>query len=357
MPDETFFLDEATRQPAVLQALLDRRNELDELITGRPKRIVAFGCGDSYVSALAAQSAFRVRHEAYEPVPALEFLTYQHTKLTAQDLVIPISMSGNVDRTVAGMQRAQERGATALAITNATDGQLAQHAEKVFNLQISEPAPFLSSTVSYTSTIFTLLLLAGAGSDEERGLTKVIEAMPAVTESSREIAQRAAKTHYDSQTIYILASGPNMATATHGAMKFAELANALAVPQELEEFAHQQFWILRPNDLVIILNEEGGPEELARHFTETLTDYGIPTVVVTQNPSVGERSSHAFDLPAVGDGNLSPLLMCLPLQLLAYYWSYARGLNPNTRAHLKEDTRRFETSRRLTRKALIGTGL
>lgn len=364
----TYLLNEIRRQPDVLNSLYQRQEELLELLRPALARqgssaIYAFGCGDSRVAAVSAETAFRRWAQVYfEALPSLEFLAYQVDNIQAADIAIPISMSGNVDRTVAGMRAAQARGATAVAITDSSTGQLAQGADVVFNLGIDEPASFLSSTVTYTATLLSLLLIARGVSAERKpvsddGLLQTIQSARQVVESSEAIAEEITKSFHSAGTIYILGTGANLGTATHGAVKFAELADTLAIPQELEEFAHQQFWILRPEDLVIILAESGGPLELTRHFVETLSDYGTKVVVISQDETITRQATATIQLPPGENAYWSPLVMCIPLQFLAYYWSLAKGLNPNTRAHLREDERRFTTSRKLTRRKLIGTGL
>jgi fructoselysine-6-P-deglycase FrlB-like protein len=164
--ESTPLLNEIRRQPEVLDELYQRRGELIKLIkpylaSQNAPFIYAFGCGDSRVSAETADAAFRSWSKLdYKALPALEFLAYQLSNLRQGDVVIPISMSGNVDRTVAGMRAAQARGARALALTNSSSGQLAQGADAVFFLNLNEPASFLSSTVSYSATLLSLFLIS-----------------------------------------------------------------------------------------------------------------------------------------------------------------------------------------------------
>lgn len=365
---EPYFLNEIKRQPEVWNSMLSRRQELTEPFrqrqaSGPIHTGFAFGCGDSRLAALGAVPVFRkFAPFRYEALPALEFLTYRTSQVETQDLAIPISISGNVDRTVAGMKQAQARGATTIAISNSAEGQLAQGAQAWVNLGFSEPVGFLSSTIAYTSPLLAMLLIGAVSAWEadsafESGLRQTVENARTIISSAQALARDLVGRLFPATTVYLLATGANMATAEYGAVKFSELTHTPAVPHELEEFAHQQFWTLRATDVVIILAEPGGPLALAQHFANTLTEFGTRVVVITENPAVVGQATGAFVLPDSPNPLWSPLTFPIPIQYLVYYWSLASGLNPNTREHLRSDTHRFTTSRKLTRTKLVGSGL
>lgn len=361
MSQPSYLLNEILGQPNLLKNILARQEEIRGVfkeVLEDQTNVTVFGCGDSVLSAQSASLVFD-RHSSlnFKVYPALEYITYHYN---SKSIAIPISMSGNVDRTVEGLSLAKKFGSPTLAITNSMSGKLAQLADHVIDLGIKEPAPFLSSTSTFsaTSLIFTLLATANCQFDIipviEQLLEQASHEIKGIQQQLEEIVQSFEE---EPNRIYILATGPNLSVASHGAMKLAELADVVAVSQELEEFAHQQFWTLQKSDLVILNIDGSVSSELVEHYVSTLTQYDVKVIIISQQPFEFAGGIPTVMLPRLEHDEFSPLISCIPLQLFAYYWSLRRGYNPNTRVHLRDDQEKFTTSRMLTRKSLVGTGL
>lgn len=97
---------------------------------------------------------------------------------------------------------------------------------------------------------------------------------------------------------------------------------------------------------------------LAAYADETchaLAGLGVVTLAVDTVSAPVSRATHRVTLQAI-DPAIAPLATALPLQLLAAAMARRDGLDPDTRAHLKQDATRFAVSRQLTRRSLMGTG-
>ena len=134
-----------------------------------------------------------------------------------------------------------------------------------------------------------------------------------------------------------------------------ELTRVPAWSDDVEEFAHRQFWSADARDLVVYLAPTAGLARRAAESAEALAEMGFETAAVESASHPVPSAAHRLPLPSMPEW-LALLVLPLPLQLLGYHLARATGLDPNTRAHLKEDTRRFRLSRRLTRRPLVGTG-
>ncbi|MDH3662371.1 MAG: SIS domain-containing protein, partial [Alphaproteobacteria bacterium] len=152
-----------------------------------------------------------------------------------------------------------------------------------------------------------------------------------------------------------LAVGSGLATADYGAAKIVEVGSAPVWTDDLEEFAHRQFWTFSPDEFVVFLSSDELTAHYANAAAEALGEFGVETAAVSAAGAGVRNASSAIDLPTAPP-ILLPLLAAPPLQIYAYRHGFASGLDPNRRLHLKEDVKRFATSRKLTRRSLLDTG-
>ena len=371
-------LADVRRQPECLARLLGRAEELGAIgrravDPGPGGRVYAVGSGDGWFAARAVSQAarrgLRVRWRAMSP---LDFLAYRAPRLTTADRVVAISMSGNVDRTVEAWRAARARGVPGLVLTNGRGGRLAEGAPVTVSLDIPEVAPFLCGTSTYTGTVLALtLLLLGAsanvpvdaGAADEpwrpapRAVAEALEALPRLIQeadrATTEVAERGAGRGLTG--VRILAAGPHLATAEYGVAKLVELSRVPAWSDDIEEFAHRQFWSADPRDLIVYLAPNEALASRAADAALALSELGFETLAIESGGHAVPTATRRLELPVVPEW-LAALLLPVPLQLLAYRLARATGLDPDTRTHLRDDRSRFRVSRLLTRRALVDTG-
>jgi fructoselysine-6-P-deglycase FrlB-like protein len=347
------------RQPFVLHDLAGRAAELggtgaQHLTPGPGGRLFVCGCGDGFFAAQAARRYAESLRLNWLPIGALELLL-SATALQANDRVVAISMSGNVDRTVDAARAVEARGVPLLALINGKGGRLGEIAPASISLDLPEIAPFLCGTASYTATIAALMLMvtgaAGAGSppDLDYAAHAQGEAMSAADRVAVALRPSSAT------GIRLLSAGSDLGTAQYGAAKFVELTRIPSWHADLEEFAHSQYWAMPASDLVVVIAADPALAPYADEACEALGQLGVTTMAVDTFASPVAHAAYRATLPAM-DTTLAPLATAVPLQILAYALAEASGLDPNARTHLKADERRFRISRLLTRRSLIGTG-
>ncbi len=351
-------LSDIRRQPAVLTGLLGRAAELrafarDHLKTGRGGRLYALGCGDGWFAARAAALAAAPAECAYEARGALPFLVYDAPRIGPADRVLIISMSGQVDRTLEAAEAAHARSAPVALLTNGAGGRLGALGLPRFSLEVEGLAPFLCGTSSYTATLLALFIaLAREERTVEAALVALIENLDGLMDTAESRIEPFKRAFAGAR---FLSSGVNSASADYGAAKLVELTRLPAWSDDIEEFAHRQFWNADPEELVVYLAGNPAVAGFADHSAEALGEMGFTTLALEAAGCAVPAARHRIALPRI-DEALSPLAMAVPLQLLGYHLAVASGLDPNTRCHLKEDEIRFATSRKLTRRSLLGTG-
>jgi glucosamine--fructose-6-phosphate aminotransferase (isomerizing) len=149
---------------------------------------------------------------------------------------------------------------------------------------------------------------------------------------------------------YVLGGGPSRATAQYGTAKFLEICDTLAIGQESEEFAHEEFWVLEKSNPVFVVAPEGPGFSKTEEVAECIREFGNDLVVVTDSRDLVDLGKYAFELPSVEE-SFSPLLSAIPLQFVAYYYALEQGLDPNRRTNV--DPFPKEVSRMLTRGSSI----
>lgn len=351
-------LADIARQPESLAGLIARADSFaaagGRLRPGPGGRLFVSGCGDGLFAAEAAGLfAAEAAGLDWRPVGALD-LALSAVRLTPQDRVICISMSGNVDRTVEAATAVAGAGVPLLALVNGDGGRLGKLASAKVSLDLPDIAPFLCGTASYGATVAALMMIAAGAAGLDAGLPGIERVIPSIQSA---LSEPGPAIDWKQLTgVRFLAAGAETGTARYGAAKFVELTRIPAWSADLEEFAHSQYWAMPASDLVVVV---ATAPEVAGYATEScraLADLGVRTFAVDTENTPVETATYRSTRQYAPE-TLSPLVSCIPLQKLAYAAAKATGLDPDTRLHLKEDALRFAVSRRLTRRSLLGTGL
>lgn len=357
MTDRTPMLDDVGRQPGVLADLLARAGDFRAAgasLGGRDGRVFITSCGDGHFAAEAAGSFAGRLGLDWRACGPLDLLLAAED-LRADDRVIAVSMSGNVDRTVEAAGMADDRGLAILALVNGEGGKLGAIARTKISLDLPDVAPFLCGTASYTATLAALMLLAEGMAGEVGGdMSALVDAQQrALDTGTAVIAEIAAR---PCPGVRLLSAGCEKGTAAYGAAKFVELTRLPVWSGELEEFAHSQYWSMPVGTLVVLVSTHPVLADYARETARALAILDVPTLAIDTAASPVDAATWRITLPTVAPW-LAPLISALPLQRLAYAMAKAGGLEPDTRLHLKRDETRFSVSRMLTRRSLLGTGL
>ncbi len=356
MDMETPMLADMRRQPDTLAALLARAADF----TGHGQaargsgtgRIYAFGSGDGWFAARAAtdfaRSALGLRYKA---ASALEMLAYNAPMMGPGDLAIAISMSGTADRTNEAAEAVRAQGATVLALTNGSGGHLAKIATAKISLDLVDLAPFLTGTAKYTASLLGLMmLLQGASGRPSHALAELVGVVPDLVARAESFAATEAARFRDRPPtgIRILSAGCNLATADYGTAKFLKLLALPITADDIEEFAHRQFWFCPEDDLVIYLAANPAAARCASGSAAALGSMGMRTIAIDTPATPVGTAGARFTLPETGEA-LSPLLAAIPVQFLSYFIALALGGNPDISQDVG-DPARFHAAQLLSRR-------
>jgi sugar/nucleoside kinase (ribokinase family)/fructoselysine-6-P-deglycase FrlB-like protein len=335
---------EITTIPAVIRDRLELAGQaattVERLRESRIRRVVLVGRGDSGFVCQAAALALN-RHSGLQVrwEHALDFARYgvrYHASATA---VVVVSFSGKTGRTIEAAHQARAFGHLVIALTGVPDSPIAKVADCVLSAEIPTFG-FSPGTSTYTAMLVTLLTLAAelganvaagvdgsASPDTVRRYTTDLQRLPSLAEEtlrrSEGPAYAAAERLAEARMITFLGAGPNEASAKFGAAKLFEGAQQIALATNVEEWAHEQYFITRPSEPVVLVAPSGASSDRAAEILSELNYIeALPVFVGDQAPPLP-----ALHLPvAAGIGEeLSPVLASIPLSQIGLHLMRLNG--------------------------------
>jgi glucosamine 6-phosphate synthetase-like amidotransferase/phosphosugar isomerase protein len=304
-----------------------------------PPRIYLVGCGDSHYCGLATRLAFEhwsgIPTEALE---ALEFSRYAAAAAPAGSWVVCVSNSGRVARTVECAVVARNQGMVPIALTFDPGSRLAQCSAATLPFGY-EDVGFGPGTISYTASLVGLFVVAVRAAElagrldgaAAEGNVASIAAQAGTVEgaiaASEPVAQALGGEIAEGAQVHIIGAGPNYGTALFGMAKLIEAAALPAVGQELEEWAHEQYFCTTRGTTTVVLAPPGAATDRAREQLAAVRDVDGTAVVVcdADDGTTARAADHVLPVPAVEDEKLTPLSYCIPLELLAYHYATQKG--------------------------------
>lgn len=295
-----------------------------------PGEVVLTGCGDSYFAGLAVRLAFeRIAGVRCRAVEALELARYEVRYVPAEPppLLVAVSYSGEVGRTIEAAAAADLFGWQTIALTGVADGRLARTSRHRILMDV--PTRGLSpGTITYVAAVTILLVLAAelarasGRTTQAGGLDATLAVAPGLARETLEradgAARDAARTIAAAPVTTYLGVGPSRGAASFGAAKLIEGAQRYGVAQDLEEWAHEQFFISGPGTPIVVVAPSGPSRPRALELLAEMNAIGAPAFLVSDvaPPAAAQTAGY---LPTAGgmDEAASGLLTCLPLAQLA----------------------------------------
>ncbi|HEX9527895.1 MAG TPA: PfkB family carbohydrate kinase, partial [Streptosporangiaceae bacterium] len=291
------------------------------------------GCGDSAFAGQAAELAF-LRHSpiAAHPVHALDLARYQVRRLPPGSAVIAASFSGKAGRTIEAAVQAQRAGHHVVALTNAPASDLALASGETLQLDVPTLG-FSPGTSSYVAMMCTLLRLAaelaqlGGGGGLAGELSRLPGQVETTLRQTADVADLTARALLPAPWIAFLGAGPNEATARFGAAKLLEGPQLLGVATNLEEWAHEQYFVTSAGDPVVLVNPSGAGHDRGLEILSELRFVGArPVVISDRRPPAPEVAGELLlALAADVAEELSPVTACLPLALAGFHLARLAG--------------------------------
>ncbi|KMY68627.1 glutamine amidotransferase [Desulfocarbo indianensis] len=300
------------------------------------KRLVLLACGTSYHAALVGKFLVEGLARVPSEVDLGSEFRYRDPLVGPGDLVVAISQSGETADTLAAVKEATAKGAKALAICNVVGSSLTRECQGVLYTHAG-PEIGVASTKAFTTQLVALHLLAihlgrvrGVIS-EERGLSLVEEliSLPGLVQQALECepqVRQVAEQFMNASDFLYLGRGICYPIALEGALKLKEISYIHAEGYPAGEMKHGPIALIDEKlPVVVLANSNDVLEKVLSNMQEVRARAG-KVIAVTEEDNAAARSlaEQAILVPP-SPSLLAPVLLTVPLQLLAYHVAVLRG--------------------------------
>ena len=343
-----FMLKEIFEQPrAIMDTMRGRLSQetgaihLEEMNVSqerlaRIKKIFVVACGTSWHAGLAGKYMIEELASIPTEVDIASEFRYRNPLVGPDDLFIAITQSGETADTLAAMREAKKKGAVVVVVCNVVGSTASREADGVVYTHAG-PEIGVASTKAFTAQLTALylfgLFFAGlrktVGVDELKKKIADLVHIPSLVErclEDNEQIEQIAKLFFKANDFLYLGRGPNFPVALEGALKLKEISYIHAEGYPAGEMKHGPIALIDENMPVVVLAGKNGVyEKILANIEEVKARGGIVIAITTDGDTeIVKRVDHAISVPATNQ-LLMPILMCLPLQLLAYHIAVLRG--------------------------------
>ncbi len=329
-----FMLKEIHEQPQVAREVLhmlagsaDVQPVLDKMKEAR--NLYFIGCGTSYHACLAGAVYFaRLAGRAVIPVLAPQFIPQYLPTVGPQDVGLFVSQSGETKDILNALYAAEKQGMQCFGLANVIGSTLTKASVCSLPLccgyEISVPA-----TKTFTNQVVTFLYLAYrlAGRD-----TCELESIPELMERTIALTTPQVKALTPDvnawEDCYSLGYGSTYSIALEGALKLKEITYSHCEGMLSTEFKHGPLSAITDGFPVLFTVDPQDVPVIVSGINEVTCRGGRAIAIGQEDDSLRANASDMIVLPQASP-EISSLLSVLPLQLLSYYMSVARGYDPD----------------------------
>jgi glucosamine--fructose-6-phosphate aminotransferase (isomerizing) len=299
------------------------------------KRIKILGCGSAYYSGIGGAHLIESLTRVPADAEAASEFRYRNPVIEKDCLYIAVSQSGETADTLGAVHEVQRKGGRVLGIVNAVGSSIARTCDGGIYIHAG-PEVSVASTKTFTCTLIAFALLAlhlGRIRDLSPAAgRRLIEALQKLPDQMREILRgadqvRAVARKYATRTnAFFIGRASGYPVALEGAQKLKEIAYVHAEAYPASELKHGPLALICPETPSVVIVPRDDLYEKSLSSLEEIRARRGPVIAVTH--AGDERLPGTADdllLVPPSEGGLNPVLMTVPLQLLAYYTALELG--------------------------------
>ncbi|MBQ5675199.1 MAG: glutamine--fructose-6-phosphate transaminase (isomerizing) [Lachnospiraceae bacterium] len=345
---EHFMMKEIHEQPRAVQDTIasvvkDGRIDFSSLgITPEEiqnySQIHIVACGSAYHAGATTQYVMEDLAKIPVRIDLASEFRYRRPLLRKNDLVMVISQSGETADTLAALREAKAKGVKTLAIVNVVGSSIAREADHVF-YTLAGPEISVATTKAYSTQLIAGYLLAiefarvreEITNEKYNALLEEIQTIPAKIEKILEDKERIqwfASKYSNAKDIFFIGRGIDYATCMEGSLKLKEISYIHSEAYAAGELKHGTISLVEDGTLVVgVLTQTELFEKTMSNLIEVksrgaylmgLTNYG--------KYNVEDSADFTVYIPKTEE-NFTTSLAIIPLQLMGYYVSVAKGLD------------------------------
>lgn len=341
-----FFMEkEIHEQPqALAQTVAGLGEEVEEVskILARANRVILVAAGSSYHSSyIGALALTQVAEIPSVALVSSEARWWFGRWLSDRDVVIAVSQSGETIDTLIALRIAKKLGAKTVALSNVVDSAIPRESDLAIYTRAG-PEIGVAATKTFTTQVLVLSYLAARVARVRGVNTRIAEL---IEESVRRAPLATSITIAEcadsikalvgrfvlARSAFYLGRGYGFGVAKEGALKMKEIAYVHAEAYPAGESKHGPIALVEPGFVVVFTIASEEEAELVESNVEEMRSRGALTIVVApQEVAKGFRGVDALiEVPRLLHPSVQSIPLVVPLQLLAYETSVAKGLDPD----------------------------
>ena len=345
---EHFMMKEIHEQPrAILDTLNSKLKDgkidlsdvgLSDEDIKRISHIYIVACGSAYHTGVVTQYVMEDLARVPVRVELASEFRYRRPILDKDDLVIVVSQSGETADTLAGLRLAKEQGVKTLGIVNVVGSSIAREADNVF-YTLAGPEISVATTKAYSAQLIAGYLLSIEFAKVREQITEkqyfeYIEELKSIPEKinriieDKERIQWFAAKQANAKDIFFVGRGIDYAVCLEGSLKLKEISYIHSEAYAAGELKHGTIRRIEDNILVIgSLTQPDLFEKTVSNMVECKSrGASLMGLTTFGNYSIEDTADFVVYIPKT-DPHFAASLAVVPLQLLGYYVSVARGLD------------------------------
>ena len=293
-------------------------------------KIVLVGCGTAYHSCLVAKYWFEAFTSLNVETDIASEFRYRNVRFNKNNLYLFVSQSGETADTAAALDLCKKNGIKTCSIVNVVESSIARNSDWVLPIHAG-PEIGVASTKAFIGQMLVLYILAIKISEIRKEITKsdyankIIELrkLPDLIKKTlqcQDKIQIIAQDFLQARGAIFLGRGLSFPIALEGALKLKELSYLHAEGYPAGEMKHGPLALIEEGlPVVILAPKDRYFEKTISNMQEVIARGGKVILISNENNSIiSENIRFSLKLPKTDD-NLTPFLMTIPLQLLAYH--------------------------------------
>lgn len=316
-----------------LSAVIDNKEHLLNA-----QRIIIVACGTSWHAGLIGKQILENLCRIPVEVEYASEFRYRNPVVSDRDVVIAISQSGETADTLAAVELAKQKGAFIYGICNAIGSSIPRATHTGSYIHVG-PEIGVASTKAFTGQVTVLTMLALA-LGKERGtvaevdylnivkeLSLIPEKMKEVLKLNDQIAQLSRMFTYARNFLY-LGRGFSYPVALEGALKLKEISYIHAEGYPAAEMKHGPIALIDSDmPVVVVATHNAMYEKVLSNIQEIKARKGKVIALVTKgDETISKIADEVIEIPNTMEC-LEPLIVTIPLQMLAYHIAVCKGKN------------------------------
>ncbi|MDD6633459.1 MAG: glutamine--fructose-6-phosphate transaminase (isomerizing) [Lachnobacterium sp.] len=345
---EHFMMKEIHEQPKAIADTLNsvvKDGQIDLSAVGltdedikNTSQIYIVACGSAYHTGVVTQYVMEDLARVPVRVEVASEFRYRRPILDKNGLVIVVSQSGETADTLAALREAKNQGVKTLGIVNVVGSSIAREADSVF-YTLAGPEISVATTKAYSAQLIAGYILSiqfakvlgqitdGQYANYIAELNTIPEKIEKIIEDKERLQWFASK-QINAKDIFFIGRGIDYAISLEGSLKLKEISYIHSEAYAAGELKHGTISLIEDETLVIgLLTQDDLYEKTISNMVECKSRGAYLMGVTTfGNYAIEDAVEFATYIPKI-DNHFTASLAVVPLQLLAYYVSVAKGLD------------------------------